>query len=259
MNPLPQRKKSAEEIAKLRESFGVPGQSPEAEARPASVPEKAPKAPVAEVPEEPVAVLEPPPIVVLPAEPGLERVSAFHDAKPFHPSRHAASVPVLHAEGETHLEKRVEPSSEPESKKIKVVRSLRKSEQGPVAVPSRTASPADSKLPVHRHSDQEISRIRRLESIGTMSSPQAPRVLTAHPVLVIPGYLLVAAATAGIYYFDFPLAANAACVAVALSIALFILIRKPLSRHHAAFLGMASLLILVFGTLHYFPQIQHGT
>ena len=36
MNPLPQRKKSAEEIAKLRESFGIPGQEPGAEPMPAA-------------------------------------------------------------------------------------------------------------------------------------------------------------------------------------------------------------------------------
>jgi K+-transporting ATPase A subunit len=29
--------------------------------------------------------------------------------------------------------------------------------------------------------------------------------------------------------------------------------------HHAAFIAVLSLFVLVFGVLHYFPQLQHGT
>ena len=42
-------------------------------------------------------------------------------------------------------------------------------------------------------------------------------------------------------------------------IAAFIYFKKPLSRHHAAFIGVMALFVIVFGALYYFPQLRHGT
>ena len=50
----------------------------------------------------------------------------------------------------------------------KTVRSLRKSEQAHLpALPTEPA--ADSKLPVHRHSDKELNEIRRREALAMMA------------------------------------------------------------------------------------------
>ena len=76
---------------------------------------------------------------------------------------------------------------------------------------------------------------------------------------MIPGYLLVLAGAGGVYFYNSPLVVTAALAGVALLIALFIFIRKPLSRHHGAFIFVGTLLLTVFGTLHYFPQFQYGT
>ncbi|MES2475271.1 MAG: hypothetical protein V4640_05790 [Verrucomicrobiota bacterium] len=256
MNPLPQRKKSAEEIAKLRESFGVP--AAEAAALPAvdSLPaEKPAPMPVAETKLSA-------PVAPAPPRPTVEAMPVLAEMKEVRSLKRSERVPVLHPEGTETVEKLPAPAApvlvSPQASEAKVVRSLRKSEQGPVSAP-RHSPRLDSSLPAHRHSDEEINRIRRMEAIGAMSSQEKPPNPIAHPLLIVPGYLLTATAVAGVYFFEFPLATTAACAATALLVAILIFIRKPLSRHHAAFITVAVLLIVVFGALHYFPQIQHGT
>jgi uncharacterized YccA/Bax inhibitor family protein len=50
-----------------------------------------------------------------------------------------------------------------------------------------------------------------------------------------------------------------ALVLISLAVAAFIGFRKPMSRHHAAFISVLSLFVLVFGALHYFPSLRHAT
>jgi uncharacterized membrane protein YozB (DUF420 family) len=52
---------------------------------------------------------------------------------------------------------------------------------------------------------------------------------------------------------------TASCLAISFLVAGFLLIWKPFSRHHGAFIGVMSLLIAVFGVLYYFPQLRYGT
>lgn len=200
MSPLPQRKKSAEEIARLRESLGVPG----------AVTEEAPPAPQA-APPEPVEVTKPP-------------VAEF--APP--------------------------PAVEP-----KPVRSLRKAERE--APSRRPESPPDSRLPHQRHSVRELEEIRRREMLSLMNSAPNPRLLPAHPALIIPGYLLPTGMGLALWFYQIPLPATMGAVVAALAIAAFLWLRKPVSRHHAAFIGVLSLFLLVFSALHYFPQLRHAT
>lgn len=117
----------------------------------------------------------------------------------------------------------------------------------------------DSSLPIHRHSDKELGEIRRREMLTHTMAATPPPVLGAHPVLYTPGYLLVLGSAAGIYFYDVPMLVPAICVVLALCIATFIFIKKTLSRHHAAFIAVIALFVIVFGALHYFPQLQHGT
>jgi hypothetical protein len=139
----------------------------------------------------------------------------------------------------------------------KLVRSLRKSEQGPLH--AATKPPPDSPLPLHRHSEREIQQIRRQETLTLQAAAIHPLALKAHPALVIPGYLFAAAGAAAYNFYDFELSVTASCIALALLIATFIFFKKPLSVHHAAFIAVSSLFAIVFGTLHYFPNLQHGT
>ncbi len=242
MSLLPQRKKSAEEIAKLRETLGVP-----------APPEKETETPVAAgfetiVPTHHEAIVE-----HHPAPPEPEAPPARHDPKPVRSLKRAERIPPP----EPHTSKAVHIDV---PHLAKPVRSLRKSEQVPVLVPAPPEPTADSKLPLHRHSDEEIAEIRRREALAMMNpSPPNPKLAAAHVALLIPGYLCAIAGATCFLSYRFPMAATAACAAVALLISAFVFVRRPLSRHHAAFIAMIALFVLVFGTLHFFPQLRHAT
>ena len=81
----------------------------------------------------------------------------------------------------------------------------------------------------------------------------------AHRVLVVPGYLFALAGAACFYYYELELPYTLACVVMALLFAACIFFKKPLSRHHAAFISVAVLFVIVFGALYYFPTLRHGT
>ena len=120
-------------------------------------------------------------------------------------------------------------------------------------------SPPDSNLPHLRHSDREIAEIRRREALALMNARPNPKLFPAHPALIIPGYLSAIAGAVGFYFYQFPIAATLAFATVSLVVATIIGIRKPISRHHAAFIAVMALFVLVFGALHYFPHLRHAT
>ena len=218
---LPQRKKSAEEIAKLRESLGILAPPSGEEGLPV-------EGSVAEIQPAQEAVISEP----------ISAISKTPEPRPTLP----VSSPLP-------------PPSSP-----KLVRSLRKSEQGPR---SAVQAPApDSRLPIHRHSDDQLDRIRRQEALAQSNAPLHPLNLTAHPLVVIPGYVFALAGGACFYFYDIEqreMPITIGCVIVALAIAIFIFFKKPFSRHHAAFIAVVSLFVIIFGALYYFPQLQHGT
>jgi len=220
MSLLPQQKKSAEEIAKLRENLGIHDPSSAAETpAPDSAETTGPPA------EKP------------------------HAPKPVHSLKRSERTPVLAVEPE--------PAAPPEPREPKQVRSLRKSEQVPLS-PVHEPSP-DSKLPIHRHSEQEIQQIRLQESLAALAPAAHLLARKAHPVIVIPGYLFAIGGAVGYHFYDLQIAVTAACVVVALLFAAFIYFKKPLSLHHAAFIAVMSLFVIVFGALHFFPHLQHAT
>ena len=99
----------------------------------------------------------------------------------------------------------------------KPVRSLRKSEQAPPVIATPAAPPPDSKLPIHRHSDQEIAEIRRREALAMMTPAAEPETRhrppgAAHPRLpsAPPPEPPVSSST------EFPMAATAGCAAAAM-------------------------------------------
>lgn len=247
MSALPQRKKTAEEIEKLRENLGVPT-LPEGETEtPATPPADTivpshHEATVVHTPE--AALLEP-----APAPP-------HHGPKPVHSLKRSERIPTLPAD-EAPAQNPV-PAPAPGSPKP--VRSLRKSEQVPVLKPAPAEPTADSKLPFHRHSDDEIARIRRQDALTMMSSHVPnPKLAAAHFSLLIAGYLFAIAGAFCFFFPNFPMAATAGCSASALIIATFVFFRRPISRHHAGFIAMIALFVLVFGALHFFPHLRNAT
>jgi len=141
----------------------------------------------------------------------------------------------------------------------KICRSLKKSEQVPVEYKPAPVR-LDSKLPVHRHSDEEIEEIRRREMLSQLHpTPPNRKFVKAHPALPILGYLLAVAGSTIFWRKDFPWAATVACCAGALLLALYLFLRTPVSRHHAGFIAVGSVMVIIFASLQQFPQLQHAT
>lgn len=253
MSLLPQRKKSPEEIAALRGNLGVPGapwqvEEPQDGAEPSA-------AMVGEVDtiiasNHEAALVHPAETIQLapqPAEP-------LSGPKPVHSFKRSERSPAAPAPAV--------PQAQPATVTLDVrspkpVRSLRKSEQVPS--PTHPESPPDSSLPHQRHSDAEIAEIRRREVLVMMNAKPNPKLFPAHPALIIPGYLATVVAAVGLYFYEFPIAATLACVTASMLVAAFIGIRKPISRHHAAFIAVIALFVLIFAALQYFPHLRHAT
>lgn len=269
MSLLPQRKKSAEEIAKLRESLGIPGSPvPEPEAAPAA----------AEIPAEPVidtilpdshqAVLVHPPEAI-PLHPPEAPAIPATGPKPVHSLKRSERAPILHDEEEEEEDfDAASHASGPEPLPLqaahrlpKPVRSLKKSEQTPVLTVLPIAEPTpSSKIPFHRHSDKEIEEIRRREALALLNVQKPnPKLAAAHFAILIPGYVLALTGASCFLFHEVTAPVTGACEAAALLIAGFIFLRRPISRHHGAFIAVIALLVIVFGAIHFFPQLQHAT
>jgi hypothetical protein len=231
MSELPQRKKSPEEIARMREEMGIPGDSSADNAA----------ANRAEIAESTAGGESQSPLSE-PIQPRQVRSLKRSERMPVI----AAAIPDT-------------PDDPPPSGTgpvAKPVRSLRKSEQVPT-LQKPAPAPPDSKLPGHRHSDEELLEIRRRAALDAQMNPIPQKPLKAHPALYVPGYLLALAGAVCVYQ-DLDRLIPLACEIAAALVAAYVFIKRPHSRHHAAFIAVAVLFVLVFGALHYFPQLRHA-
>ena len=254
---LPERRKTAEEIAKLREAMGIPGAAPDEPETP-PVPEPAqgggsPRAP-APSPAPPTS----PPAVLFPDQ------SDRNPGDPAPPAALDEAAPSRHAIRKT-------------------VRSLRKSEQGPVTVADRPDRDSEVVLPAQRHSDRELMELRRTQAAPPDQSIAYIRSLAVPWPLVALGYFLpltgallgwLSVWTPTVVEPDFPamwmadlsrkpwlgtaglIALVVACV-LGLLLAGWFAWKKPRSRHHAGFITIISVFIIVFAILSKFSP-THG-
>lgn len=215
---IPERKKTPEEIAALREGLGIPGLSPDTTAPPPSAPSRQP--------------------VYL--EPDTLNTAPQPITKLIHLDASATSAPLpLSFKKDSH--------------------SLRKKE-----IPLAPAPPVTQKaaIPTHRHDPQDIAQIRKREAIAKLNRPEADPALhlrkqAAHPLLYLPGYLFALSAAAVIYQ-RFHYITPIALLFCSLSIVMFIAVKKPRSRHHAALIFIVIFLTAVFGGLHYAPLFENA-
>lgn len=143
----------------------------------------------------------------------------------------------------------------------KPVRSLRRSEREPSPSRRNSQPTAFSRIPAKRHSSDEIAELRRREALAQFNTSGKTNLfpLPAPPWVIVPGYLFALSGFACQYWKqEIPLAATAATAGVALLFALYILLRRPLSRHHAGFISSITVFALVFASLHYFPHLRHA-
>lgn len=234
MNPLPQRKKSADEIAKLREAMGIPAERPIAGDSVRQEPDSASTLNEQPLPEFHAATAPP-----------------AEAARPVRSLKRSERTSAVLAEVEDT------PKTQPQTGKI--VRSLRKSEQVPIVLVENHTPPAHSDLPVHRHSEEELARIRRQGMIQMQGAAVVPVSQVAHLAVVIPGYFFALAGAVSFYFYNLSISLTAGAALLAAAIAGYIFVKKPFSRYHAAFIAAIVLLVIVFGALHYFPQLRHGT
>jgi hypothetical protein len=220
---IPQKKKTPEEIAALREQLGMPPTAPD-------------------------------PAVPDPADPADPDPS--DPATPPAPEPSASPAPA--AEPIVHLD--IPPVSvEPQRIAPKPSHSLRKHDLPLAPAPPSTHR---TELPKSRHDTRDISQIRKREALAALQQPGMDpathlRKQTASPFLYVPGYLL--AAGAGITaYHSFHYITPATLLALSSAIVIFIALRKPRSRHHAALLFIAVFLTFVFAALHYAPLFQNA-
>ncbi|MEO0017611.1 MAG: hypothetical protein RLZZ522_894, partial [Verrucomicrobiota bacterium] len=247
MSALPQHKKSPEELAKLRETLGIP---PEAGGpAPPSLP-------------LPLPLPEPEP------EPGHPTHHSLKHVEPL-----VVPVPVLAAPGGgiEHLAVPAEPPAV--VLEAKPVRSLKRSEREIRPHEARPA-PAASKLPGHRHSEAEVAEIRRRSAIAAIAGGGFQLPQSARPPLLAAGYLLAIAGAAAptllkllaslreSYTLGDAMSGGyhllVACSLAALAVATYIYFKKTLSRHHAAFIAIIAVFALIFSILHYFPHLRYG-
>lgn len=233
---IPNRKKTPEEIAALREGLGIPDALPALGAprqRPGSFP-----------PIENAASPSPPSerkIEPIPA-PILDHLTATA-------SNHSIA----------HLEVAPAPFVEKKPAPLRSQHSLRKHE-----LPLAPAQVVTHKtvLPTGRHDDKDIAELRRRDAIKSLTS-EVPdpathlRKMTAGPFLLAPTYIVALAAGAAAWqhvHYVTPLA----LLLIASLLTIFIFIRKKRSRHHSAILTIIILMTLVFGGLHYAPLFNHA-
>lgn len=226
---IPQKKKTLEEMAALREGLGI--------------------LPAATAP----APLPPSPAPI--PEAFAKREEAQPEAQP----EPVATAADLNGEPVIHLEPPPVPSRRRQME-IKPSHSLRKHE---LPLAPATASRNRTELPTRRHDARDVAQIQKREALAAIQLKQGAdpaahlRKQTASPFLYAPGYLLAFAAAVTAYQ-GAKYITPAALMGLATVIMVFIAWQKPRSRHHAALLFIVIFLTLVFGALHYAPLFQNG-
>ncbi|MEI6656268.1 MAG: hypothetical protein WCP45_16010 [Verrucomicrobiota bacterium] len=135
--------------------------------------------------------------------------------------------------------------------------------------------PTESKLPIRRHSEEELAEARRRDALAVISQGGCSLPSAAHPALLAIGYILAiggAAAPAlldyisrmtGSYTLGGSFSGGYHLLTIgtlaALPVAAFIYFRKSLSHHHSAFIAIIAFIALVFASLHYFPHLRNAT
>lgn len=238
---IPDKKRTPEEISALRVGLGIPDPTPE--------PVTHRLLPTMAQPPIHIPVPLDIPHAAYDSKTSLPEAPVLDPAHPDHPLPDGVADPILHLD--------VVPVPDPP--KNKPMHSLRKHERPLAPAPAVTHK---TQLPSQRHDLRDIAEIRKRETLAKLQQQEMDpaahlRRQIASPFLYGPGYLFVIAAAA-VAYLRVHHITPLALIGVTIAIMIFIAIRKPRSRHHAALLFILIFLTLVFGGLHYAPLFDHG-
>ncbi len=287
MSPLPKKKKTAEELAALRESLGISsdgpppgppgmmGPGPTAPVGAAPLPEVKVETPVAPFAETEVK-LEPEVPEVSPKEEELVKVVAEEvtelQPKPVRSLRRSERLPVDQPKKVLAKDTGKLPT-----------RRHREGQRIPLEKPMEPVSVGSGNLPTRKHTDQELARMRLapLPGVEPAAVHLARQTMGLFGLVAVygAGVILMLAAAAGamaakVSRIDLPFdwlreavalphfpvilfGIMVGGVAVMLLGAAWIYFKKPLSQVHAALMTIIAVLVLVFGTLYFFPGL-HG-
>lgn len=225
---IPDKKKSAEEIAELRNQLGI--------SETMHMPHEA-------IPSRPLPAPPPPPTE--PAPPEIDPLTN-------QPIIHLKIAPMpIYPVGSHH----------------NPTHTLRKHEPPLAPATHSPAPPQENKphLPSHRRDEREIAELRRREQLALLASQHRDhnpaerlRAMTAHPLTLIVAYISALSAAAATWqqtHFSTP----ASLLILATLLTLYIFFAKKRSRHHTALLAIIIILTAVFGTLYYFPFLQYAS
>ncbi|MBM3862886.1 MAG: hypothetical protein FJ385_02880 [Verrucomicrobia bacterium] len=234
MSPLPQRRKSPEEISLLRESLGIP--------------------PVIDETEHPAPDHAISPGTRAPAAPPRQRIDP--------PPAAEAAVRIIGAataDATIIADARLpEPEVEDKEPAIRLQLPPKINTPRPIATRAPIAD-LTSPIPSRRRSHEELEEIRRRDALASIGGTAThPGFIHAHPALIATGYLLAFGCAGRLFLNDWPLRATVGCAAASLVVAACILILRPLSRHHAAFIAILCLLLSAFATLQHVPHLLHA-
>lgn len=226
---IPQKKKSPEELAALRNELGIPASK--VDSPPQQKPEPADVS-AAKTDDEPS---QPPPVAIEPSPP-IEESQAQPTEQP---------RSLTPAEPKRNVSKR---------------HSLRKQEL-PLAPAPR--SQHKTELPSRRKPNENLAEIRKRQALANLpNQAQDPaahlKKITAHPALLTPAYLFALGAAIAAWQWTHYLTPLCLIGASAI-LTLFIFATKKRSRHHAAILLTIIILILAFGGIRYAPLFHHAT
>ncbi len=219
MSALPEKRKTPEEILRLRESLAGP---------------RRPEPPVEmPVPQSDEPRTESPP-------------SRTHSApKPVHSLKRSERAPLKVVDDDSATAAVPRASVVPESFPMDVA----------PASPRSTSS--GGVIPARRHDERELMEMRRRGAIEMLQPRINPRLLPANLWLLAFGYLGPAIAAACIWLADQPIEIGPGPCSLAFLSGGAIAIRRPVSRHHAAFMMTRAAAVLICAAFHYFPHLLH--
>jgi hypothetical protein len=113
-------------------------------------------------------------------------------------------------------------------------------------------------LPVHRHSGQELERIRLRGMFETQDHALRLPARRERTWIVVGGYLFATSAAIPVYH-KLPIMLPAAIALLSLAFGAYLFFLRPYSKHHGAFIGIVVLFVLTYAALQYFPQLRHAT
>lgn len=115
-----------------------------------------------------------------------------------------------------------------------------------------------SGLPAHRHSNDELDRIRRRGMFETQDEAIRLPVRRERTWIILVGYAVAMSAAIPVHH-KLPILLPAAIAVASLAFAAYLFFLRPYSKHHGAFIGIVVLFVLTYAALQYFPQLRHAT